>query len=876
MHSRRSLPGYALGLAALAYCGATAAKGLYPTQFFSTLNGPESVVSADVNGDGHPDLIEIGTDQTIAVLINKGDGTFRSPDQYYAVGNQPNALAVADLNHDGKLDIVVINGTDNTISVLMGNGDGAFAAPTAADAAAGVATPAPTYPTGAGPISLTIADVNGNGIPDVIVANANDDTLSVFIGRGDGTFRPAVAIPTGKGPVFVTAADMNNDGKLDLLVNNNFDDTLGVLLNKGNGTFGAMTTTPLGPKLIRPYLQMMVVGDFRHDGNLGVITTTTATDGSTVIYLAGKGDGGFEPARTFVTGLQTTSLAVADVNGDGLPDLIAGSVANATVRVLLGNSNGGFSTGQDYPASGVSTGSSAQSMTLADFSGTGKPDIAVVNTGGSFMQLIYNDGTGHFHLRNSYSTGATPSDVETADLNGDGHLDLVETDSADGTLGVRLGNGDGTFQALQTYKVGANPQRVLLVDVDRDGILDAVTVNAGAASSSGDGTVSVLLGDGLGHFGTAHDFSAGPNPVDIAAGDMDHDGKLDLVVANAVANGVSILRGKGNGSFMAPVRYFAETQVNGLAVGDLEHSGFPDVVTVGSNVAVLRNDGKGGLKTLALNPNGSSVDLYRAIGVRVTLADVDHDGQLDMLIADSSNSQLVVLRGNRLGYFTRTTSQFPTCGNPRSLALADLNADDNVDVVVSCGGSGALGVMLGNGQGGFLSTPYPAEIEPRGVAIGDFDEDGQPDLAVVNGASDNLNVLTEIHGVVASDRAPRAASSTLTIANGRNPENGGFTAIDPDGDTLVYVAVTLPTLGSFSYSTTEGSFTYLANTGQVGTDTAVFQVSDGVKLSNLATVSIDIQTNPTGSSSSHGFLGAFWLPLLPLLGLFVARRRRRS
>jgi hypothetical protein len=870
MHSRRFLPGYALGLAALAYCGATAAKGLYPTQFFSTRNGPESVVSADVNGDGNPDLIEIGADQTIAVLINRGDGTFRRPDQYYVAGNQPNALAVADLNRDGKLDIVVINGTDNTMSVLLGNGDGTFAAPTAADAAAGAGTPAPTYPTGAGPISLTIADVNGNGISDVIVANANDSTLSVFIGRGNGTFRPAVVIPVGKGPVFVTAADMNNDGKLDLLVNNNFDDTLGVLLNKGNGTFGAMTTTPLGPKLIQPYLQMMVVGDFGHDGKLGVITTTTATDGSTVIYLAGKGDGGFEPARHVITGLQTTSLATADVNGDGLPDLIAGSVANATVRVLFGNSNGGFSPGQDYPANGASSGSAAQSMTLADFSGSGKPDIAVVNAAGSFMQLLYNDGTGHFHLKNSYPTGATPSDVETADLNGDGHLDLVETDSADGTLGVRLGNGDGTFQALQTYKVGANPQRVLLVDVDGDGILDAVTVNAG------DDSVSVLLGNGNGSFRAARDFSAGPNPVDIAAGDMHHDGKLDLVVANAVINGVSILRGNGDGSFKAPVRYFAGTEVNGLAVGDLDHSGFPDVVTVGSNVAVLRNDHKGGLTEPTVDPNtDTSPDLYLGTGVRITLADIRHVNQLDALIADPSNSQLVVLRNSGGGRFTQATSTFPTCGNPRSLALADLNADDHLDVVVSCGGSGALGVMLGNGQGGFLSTPYPAEIEPRGVAIGDFDEDGQPDLAVVNGASDNLNVLTEIHGVVASDRAPRAASSTLTIANGRDPENGGFTAIDPDGDALVYVAVILPTLGTFSYSTTDGSFTYQANTGQVGTDTAVFQVSDGIKVSNLATVSIDIQTNPTSSSSSHGFLGAFWLPLLPMLGLFAALRRRR-
>jgi hypothetical protein len=871
MHSRRSLPGYALGLAALAYCGATAAKGLYPTQFFPTLNGPGAVVSADVNHDGHPDLVELGTDQTVAVLLNRGGGSFESPTHYYAVGNQPAALAVADLNHDGKPDIVVINNTDNTISVLMGNGDGTFAAPTASEAAAGGATPAPTYPTGASPTSLVIADMNGDGIPDVVVSNFSDNTLSIFIGRGDGTFKTTVTVPVGTGPIFVAAADMNGDGKLDLLVNNNLDDTLGVLLNKGGSNFGAMTTTSLGPRLLRPYSQMLVVGDFTHDGRQGVITTTTSVSGNSVIYLAGKGDGGFEPARFFNTGLQTIYLATADVNGDGLVDLIAGSAANATVRVLFGNSNGGLSASQDYPANGIAGGSQVQRLVAADFSGSGKPDIAVVNTSGGFMQLLYNDGTGHFHLNNSYVTGSTPSDVQTADLNGDGHLDLVETDSADGTLGVRLGNGDGTFQALQTYKVGANPQRVLLLDVNRDGNLDAVTVNAG------DDSVSVLLGDGHGAFQSARSFAAGPNLVDIAAGDMNDDGKVDLVVANTVVNTVSILRGDGHGSFKAPVSYFAAVQINGLAVADLEHTGFPDVVTVGNAVAVLRNDHKGNLKQPVVDPTtGISPDIYAPTGVRVTIVDVNHDRQADLVIADSSDSQLVVLKSIGGGLFNQTSDQFPTCGSPRSLAVADLNDDGDEDVVVACGSSSAVGVMLGNGLGGFLSTSYPAEIEPRGVAIGDFDEDGQPDLATVNGGSDDMTVLTEIPGVVKSDGAPKALPGSLTIPNGRDPQNGGFLAADPDGDPLVYVAVKLPADGTFSYNTGDGTFTFQANTGQVGMDSAEFQVSDGIKLSNIATVSIDIQTNPTGgSSSSHGFLGTFWLPLLPVLGLFAALRRRR-
>ena len=164
-----------------------------------------------------------------------------------------------------------------------------------------------------------------------------------------------------------------------------------------------------------------------------------------------------------------------------------------------------------------------------------------------------------------------------------------------------------------------------------------------------------------------------------------------------------------------------------------------------------------------LNNAGNSVDFYPAIGVRVTLADVNHSGNLDILIADASDNELVVLLANRLGFFTRVPFLFPTCTNPRSVAVADLNDDGDLDAVVSCPGSSSLGVLLGNGQGGFLSTPYPSEIEPRGVAIGDFNEDGQPDLVVVNSGSDNMNVLTEIKGIVAADHAPRAFPTTLLV-----------------------------------------------------------------------------------------------------------------
>jgi len=493
-----------------------------------------------------------------------------------------------------------------------------------------------------------------------------------------------------------------------------------------------------------------------------------------------------------------------------------------------------------------------------------------VNSTGGFVQLLYNDGNGRFDLPNSYDTGSVPSDVQTADLNGDGHADVVFINSADGTLGVMLGNGDGTLQPVQTYTLGANahPQRLVLADVNGDGKLDAITAN------NGDDTVSVLLGNGNGTFQPAINVPAGANPVDVAVADMDQDGKMDLVVANAVVDTVSILRGNGSGGFAAPVAYPASSAINALAVADLNGDGFPDVVTVGGNVAVLRNDKKGGLIEPVFNKNGNSVDTYPARGVRVLLQDVNHDGHPDILVADYGDSELVVLLGNGLGYFSLVPAFYPTCANPNNLATADLNGDNQVDVVMTCAGSNTLGVLLGNGEGTFFNGSYAAEIDPRAVAVTDFDGDGTPDLVTVNGGSDNLNVLLQIHGVVAADHAPVAINSLFSIDNGSIAQFGQFEASDADGDNLTYALLTTSDQRASVVADSIGVFTYLANTGITGEDQLQFQVSDGVKLSNIGTVTVFVHTNKNGSSGSHSFLGGFYLPLLPLLGLLLRRRRR--
>lgn len=865
MHSRSILPRYAVGLVALAFCALAHASGLFSTTDYSAVNSPAAVVMADVNGDGKQDAAVLGSDGSVAIYLGRGDGSFQSPLRYYAAGTGPSALAVADLNHDGKLDIVVVNLTSMNVSVLLGNGDGTFRAQTLADVANGSGTAAPTYAVGNNPINVAVADLNGDGKPDIIVANYTDDTLSVLLGNGDGTFKAQTTITVGRGPDCINVADLNGDGKPDILVSNAVDGTLGVLLGNGDGTFRAESVIRVSASANSSVFMMTVVGDINNDGKMDVVTTTTSSSSTVSIYFLGNGDGTFGAGHFFTTGLQARYLQLADVNGDGNLDVVAGSFADGNLDVLFGRGDGSFGAPVSYPAAGINSAVALQPYAVGDLNGDGKPDIVAVNPGGSFLQVLVNGGNGTFHPPLSVELGNIPAAVVSADLDGDGKPDLVEANSGDGTVSVLLGNGNGTFQAAQNYTVGSHPQALKLVDVNGDGKLDILVGNFG------DNTVGVLLGNGNGTFQAMRAYSAGSNLVGFEVGDMDQDGKPDIVVANAVVNEVGILRGNGDGTFQAPVLYPGGTLINAIAVGDVNHDGFPDVVAVGSSVAVLKNDGKGGLLPIVLNKGGLSTDVYTATGVKVLLADIENNNQLDILIADYSNSQLVVFRGNRLGYFVTTPLDFPACANPVGMALADMNGDGFPDVVLTCSGSSSVSVMLGNGQGSFISTPYPTEIDPRAVTVADFNGDNQPDLAVVNAFSNTLNVLLEKTGVVKSDHAPVTVSSNLFLADGKNPLDAQMSASDIDGDLLTYGIVT-PTLGgTVSFASSTGGFEYQANQGFIGPDTFQFQVTDGVKLSNISTVRITVAANTAGQGSggSHGFLGAYNLPLLLLLFMLL-------
>src|SRR5438445_205625 len=194
-------------------------------------NGPSGIAVGDFNGDGKLDLAVVNFgDWNVYVLLSNGDGTFQAARSVYFAsgGGFPWSIAKGDFNGDGKLDLVVSNYGDNSLSVLLGNGDGTF-------------RPAPSLTVGYGPAGVVVGDFNGDGKLDLAVANLNDNTLSVLLGNGDGTFQTpqTFASPGMTHPYFVAVSDFNRDGKQDLVVTNHLYATVSVLLGNGDGTFQA-------------------------------------------------------------------------------------------------------------------------------------------------------------------------------------------------------------------------------------------------------------------------------------------------------------------------------------------------------------------------------------------------------------------------------------------------------------------------------------------------------------------------------------------------------------------------------------------------------------------------------------------------------------
>ncbi|HEY6413669.1 MAG TPA: FG-GAP-like repeat-containing protein [Edaphobacter sp.] len=343
----------------------------------------------------------------------------------YRIGVQLTTVATGDFNNDGIPDVIVADSELNAFWVLLGNGDGTF-------------TTLPIQNLTYQPDVVQVGDFNSDGIQDIAITrrNNNDNSIEILLGNGDGTFTVSAVQPTGRGPQDFVIGDFNGDGIPDIVTDDLDGQTMTVLLGKGDGTFLSHS------RITIPGLSSIAVGDFNGDGALDIATTDSADNGvMTLEVRLGDGTGNFSPKAPLVVPSDTGYLKVADFNGDGIPDLVS---SFETVTVFLGKGDGTF---QMQSLVSAVPAVYYQGISVADFNGDGKTDFMVSKARpiepppyyDEDLLVFLSNGDGTFTQRTFTQRGNFLS--ATADFNGDGVPDLVfpTGNAAGSTVVVELG-----------------------------------------------------------------------------------------------------------------------------------------------------------------------------------------------------------------------------------------------------------------------------------------------------------------------------------------------------------------------------------------------------------------------------------------------------
>jgi len=715
-------------------------------------SSPIQVVAASLRGNGILDLIVDEPDSSaVGVLMGDGHGGFGAETDF-AVPAPPLCLAVQDFNGDGHLDIVAgLEGTQQTgsLAFLQGNGDGTFGS-----AVTSVGSP---LVANFAIVEMAAADLNGDKLPDVVAYDIGGGPgIWVYLNHGDGTFNQPEAGPTpngpGRAPTNFALGDVNRDGCADLVVLDTWD-LADRFLGKCDGTFQDISTYEAFG--IGEIGYGIGLADVNGDGRLDIVSSGVFAhlfpalgqqSGHLVSVLLGDGQGGFSPPTVYRGEPGMYSLAVADLKGDGYPDIITANQDTDSVSVYANDGQGGFGQPQGgyvgYYVNGVSTGVInapilAVPMAAKDLNGDGKPDLSILegtSPGDSCgdcdnLGVLLNKGNGIFgqviHSDLPGTTSISVDDLALDNFRNTGLPDLLAVGNQD-SMGTPLlsfapNDGNGAFgPAISSALTGA--QGLLGVgDFNGDGKLDFVAVQgiSGTAANSNSSELTVFLGNGAEGFtpGFQTEFNVDSSryPARVYVGDFNGDGKLDVLVQEGstlegtLGDDVYEFLGNGNGTFALPK--IVLTDAGPIAVGDLNHDGRPDIVEqveplstlligVPAQYAIYLCQPDGSFKlTNTYEPYAGVVDNLDLGGP--LLADFNGDGNLDIGVYQSANgnaaeepdSYFQILAGNGDGTFTPTYTVFDITTLSSPQYAADVTGDGRADLIERDGATSSYQVI---------------------------------------------------------------------------------------------------------------------------------------------------------------------------------------
>jgi hypothetical protein len=628
----------------------------------ATTFGPRSVAAADLDGDGDQDLVSanLGGDlfpsSSLTIFFQLAPGSFATTPLTLDETGLHSSVVAADLDGDGDQDLVSANEFGDNLTVFFQLAPGTFAA-----------TPL-TFGGLNG--SVVAADLDGDGDQD-LVSTSLEEELTIFFQLAPGRFADSPLTlggsATTNGPVSVAVADLDGDGDQDLVSANELGNNLTVFFQLSPGSFGATPLT-LGGSGTTNGPGSVAATDLDGDGDRDLVSANQIGNNLTVFFQLSPGS--FEAIPLKLGGFPTTnrpsSVAAADVDGDGDPDLVSANLHGDNLTVFLQLSSESFGAAS-LTLGGFPTTNSPGSVAAADLDGDGDQDLVSANRGDSFhpesnLTVFFQPSPGSYAatpltLGGSETTNR-PFSVAAADLDGDGDQDFVSANAGgesgiNSSLTVFFQPSPGSFGATPLTLGGSattnQPHSVVAADLDGDGDQDLVSANANGS----DLTVYFQLSPGnfaaaplaLGGLGTT-DW-----PVSVVAADLDGDGNQDLVSANRNGNNLTVFFQLSPGSFGAAPHTLGgfpttESPVS-VAAADLDGDGDQDLVSAnlfGDNLTVFLQLSPRSFAASPLTLGGSASTNGP---VSVAVADIDGDGDQDLVSANSHGFDLTVFFGGR-------------------------------------------------------------------------------------------------------------------------------------------------------------------------------------------------------------------------------------
>ncbi len=793
-----------------------------------TNSDPVAILTGDVNGDGVPDILwqdNSAAPFVLHLLLGQHNGSYR-PGPDFALPTNSGGCRLFDSNLDGKLDLVCASSSTFNASVLifLGNGDATFAPP--------IAVPLPTstgnyfYPLLSPPF-----DINGDALPDLIVNDTINNRSYVLLGDTTASYRVVV----GGGYFPSAVADVNGDGKPDLL----YAEGPTVALGNGDGTFGAYQnfSQPFD------YTNLCAFHDMDGDGHLDAVcgyvdvVDNVDIDGQThLIVLHGNADGTFDPnpisdkvfgdRDTEYDGFGSfeTPLQVRDLNGDGIPDILAASADGFTV--LLGGPHLTFSDPKHYAVSLYASVYDYAAISLdqiVDLNGDGNLDVIGAGPNSIFITHGRSDGT--FDTAPSLEVAEVIGYATVADFNGDGIPDLVA--SGDRSLRLNLGRGDGTFLPFTSIARGgidfstplsATNAHIAHGDFNGDGKQDILAVGS---SSIYQYDTYLFLGHGDGTFDpprlvpqTSTLYPLFSILSDDSVLDIDGDGRSDVVLGYdsgipGSPSQIDVALSNGDGTFRvvaspAPGQPLVSPRVvynyvsTSPAFADFDRDGKLDVAVAGrDNAYVLRGHGDGSFEsTGAVLPIPPFSQAASHGGLAAATGDFDGDGNQDVAVLSTlSLSDSMIVNAPASAVFVYFGADDGTFSDPATAATfnraygnlraADLNQDGRADLILERGGISGFSdpfLSIVHALPGRTFDPemiYTAGTGNSSLAVADMNRDGLPDLVIANGSYAvgsgaatvllNLGNIPAVTGTLHSTPEPSAVGQTFTLTASLTP-----------------------------------------------------------------------------------------------------------